>query len=404
MTDLQAVTFSSGNNQPDYDVIIVGGGVYGLSLGCNILEKQPKKSVCILERGILPMGASSKNAGFGTFIGYIEFISEIESKGWDRASRDMLDRYTGIQMLLKRVNNDPNIIKQTGCYDIIYEQEVASLGRLEEINARLKHLFPQGLFSIRNDMIPKLGMNPDKVKALVHNPLEWQLNTGRFLIKLLKYFQSMGGLYLTACEVTSHRSIPIYPSANQPVDQQNTPCKYSEIKIKDPTGKGSDQALTCRTAVFCINSFAKSFMKDTNIVPGRGQVMITKPIPTLNFESNFFADYGYYYMRTVNGRILLGGARHLRRDEEETHKLENTDFYKQHLPAKLQEFFPKMKFEVDFFWSGIMGFKQGTDQYVIQRLDDGVFSVFGCQGNGMCLTTYVTSVAYNRIFGPQSKL
>jgi gamma-glutamylputrescine oxidase len=404
MFDLKTSTFSSSNIDLDYDIIIVGGGVYGLSLGCTILERQPSKSVCILERGILPMGASSRNAGFGTFVGYIEFVNEVESKGWERASKDMLDRYTGLQMLLKRVNNDPEIVKLTGCYDIIYEQDIGKLDRLEEINDRLRNLFPGGLFSLRRDMIPILQMDNGPVRALVHNPLEWQINTGKFLIRLMKQFQSMGGIYLTACEVTSHYLLLAPSSPNQSGNRRNASSTYAGVNIKDPTGKGPDHTLKCKTVIFCINSFAKTLVKNSTIVPGRGQVMITKPIPTLNFESNFFADYGYYYMRTVNGRILLGGARHLQRDIEETHEFVNTPFYKDHLPNKLREFFPRMKFEVDFFWSGIMGFNSNSGQYTIEKIDEGVFSVFGCQGNGMCLTTYVTSVAHEVIFGLKSKL
>lgn len=36
----------------------------GLSVGCSVLEKHPNKKVVILERGVIPTGASTKNAGF----------------------------------------------------------------------------------------------------------------------------------------------------------------------------------------------------------------------------------------------------------------------------------------------------------------------------------------------------
>ena len=35
----------------------------GLSVAANVLEKHPEKKVVILERGLLPTGASTKNAG-----------------------------------------------------------------------------------------------------------------------------------------------------------------------------------------------------------------------------------------------------------------------------------------------------------------------------------------------------
>jgi glycine/D-amino acid oxidase-like deaminating enzyme len=36
----------------------------GLSTACSILEKHPEQQVVILEKGVIPTGASTKNAGF----------------------------------------------------------------------------------------------------------------------------------------------------------------------------------------------------------------------------------------------------------------------------------------------------------------------------------------------------
>lgn len=38
--------------------------IVGLSVAACVLEKHPKKRVILLERGVLPTGASTKNAGF----------------------------------------------------------------------------------------------------------------------------------------------------------------------------------------------------------------------------------------------------------------------------------------------------------------------------------------------------
>jgi glycine/D-amino acid oxidase-like deaminating enzyme len=51
----------------EYDVIVVGAGITGLSTAVSIKEKNPKISVLVVERGILPTGASTKNAGFACF-------------------------------------------------------------------------------------------------------------------------------------------------------------------------------------------------------------------------------------------------------------------------------------------------------------------------------------------------
>ena len=49
------------------DVIVIGGGIIGLSVAISLLESNSKLSVLLLERGVFPSGASTKNAGFACF-------------------------------------------------------------------------------------------------------------------------------------------------------------------------------------------------------------------------------------------------------------------------------------------------------------------------------------------------
>ena len=46
------------------DLIIVGSGIVGLTAAIHFKAKYPNKKVLVLERGIIPQGASTKNAGF----------------------------------------------------------------------------------------------------------------------------------------------------------------------------------------------------------------------------------------------------------------------------------------------------------------------------------------------------
>ncbi|MEI7508538.1 MAG: FAD-dependent oxidoreductase, partial [Flavobacterium sp.] len=49
------------------DFTIVGSGIVGLHCALNIRERFPASKILILEKGILPQGASTKNAGFACF-------------------------------------------------------------------------------------------------------------------------------------------------------------------------------------------------------------------------------------------------------------------------------------------------------------------------------------------------
>lgn len=53
------LSFWEKNSLLNYDVIIVGSGILGLSTACEIKERRPEKNVLILERGIFPTGAST---------------------------------------------------------------------------------------------------------------------------------------------------------------------------------------------------------------------------------------------------------------------------------------------------------------------------------------------------------
>ncbi len=49
------------------DVAIVGSGIVGLSTAIYIQKNYPDYKILVLERGVLPQGASTKNAGFACF-------------------------------------------------------------------------------------------------------------------------------------------------------------------------------------------------------------------------------------------------------------------------------------------------------------------------------------------------
>ena len=51
----------------DIDYAIIGSGIVGLSAAIELKEKYPKAKVVVLEKGFLPSGASTKNAGFACF-------------------------------------------------------------------------------------------------------------------------------------------------------------------------------------------------------------------------------------------------------------------------------------------------------------------------------------------------
>ena len=63
------------------DFIVIGSGFTGLWSAYYLKKRYPDKSVVILERGIIPSGASSRNAGFACFGSFTELESDTQQHG-----------------------------------------------------------------------------------------------------------------------------------------------------------------------------------------------------------------------------------------------------------------------------------------------------------------------------------
>ena len=62
-----------------YDIIIVGGGFTGLHLATYLKKFNPHLEILILEKNIIPDGASAKNAGFACFANYTELLKDLQT-------------------------------------------------------------------------------------------------------------------------------------------------------------------------------------------------------------------------------------------------------------------------------------------------------------------------------------
>ena len=61
------------------DVILVGGGLMGLWTAYELKKKNPYLKITILERNTIPLGASTRNAGFACFGSPTEIIHDMFS-------------------------------------------------------------------------------------------------------------------------------------------------------------------------------------------------------------------------------------------------------------------------------------------------------------------------------------
>ncbi|MDP4988590.1 MAG: FAD-dependent oxidoreductase, partial [Polaribacter sp.] len=90
------------------DFTIVGSGIIGLNCALQLKKKYPNARILILEKGILPQGASTKNAGFACFGSLSEIIDDLNFHSEEEVFQLVEKRWEGLQLLRSNLG-DKNI-------------------------------------------------------------------------------------------------------------------------------------------------------------------------------------------------------------------------------------------------------------------------------------------------------
>ena len=102
----------------DIDLIIVGSGIVGLNAAISYKEKHKKAKVVVIERGILPHGASTKNAGFACFGSVSELLSDLKKNKEELVWQTVEMRIKGLALLKKRLGDKQIDYKELGGYEL----------------------------------------------------------------------------------------------------------------------------------------------------------------------------------------------------------------------------------------------------------------------------------------------
>ena len=350
------------------DIIIVGGGILGLSTACSLKEKHPKRSVLVLERGIIPAGASTKNAGFACFGSLTELVKDMETLGESKMLQLVEKRWRGLAMLEERLGEEAMDFQHQGGFELLTEKELYILQFLGPMNELLFPLFEMEVFYSTPSKIKEFGFNNEIVKDVIFNPFEGEIDTGKMMKALTRTAQLLGIEILTGAEVTA-----LHPSE-----------RSVEIEVNHT---GENFRFNANKAAVCTNAFLSRLFSGMNVVPGRGQVLITKPIPNLKLKGAFHFDEGFYYFRNYKERVLFGGGRNQDIEKETTTEFASNKKILNDLKEKLSTIIlPDIPHEIDYSWQGIMGF--GATKFpVIETPLPNIFTALGCNGMGVALSS-----------------
>lgn len=353
----------------EYDYIIIGGGLMGMHIAYELREKYPHAQIVILERGILPSGASTKNAGFACFGSLSEVVHDMNTIGIDAALHIVEKRYQGIALLKDRIGDSFMEYENHGGSELLFEKDIHLLDRVDEVNHLMKTIFPKNPYVVNHQKLINEGFNISVIKGLIYSPFEGQIHSGAMVKRFLQLLRQKDIQILTGAEVRN-------------VEENNVIVHHSVLQT-DITFKAHQHIFITS------NAFASQFAQATELKPGRGQILLTKPIDTLPFQGVYHMDEGYYYFRNVGNRILLGGARNMDFTGETTFSMQTTEPIIQHLKQIVQEvIIPHTQVEIEMQWAGIMGFTSTKEPYVAKQ---NVYSTvaMSCNGMGVALSGIV---------------
>jgi glycine/D-amino acid oxidase-like deaminating enzyme len=135
--------------------------------------------------------------------------------------------------------------------------------------------------------------------------------------------------------------------------------------------------------------------------PVRAQMMATEPIAPV-LDRPVYSHEGYFYIRQRwDGRVLVGGARHLHLEQETGYEDGTTPELQDDLAAYLADHFPEVaNARIDRRWSGTMGFSPDGLPVVgtVPGVPGAIYAA-GFTGHGMGYSMRFGDLLASRLLG-----
>jgi glycine/D-amino acid oxidase-like deaminating enzyme len=385
------------------DLVIVGCGFVGLWTAYEAIHQNPKLQITILERGTIPSGASTRNAGFSCFGSVSELMSDVQLMGEAAMLETVKMRYDGLQRIQEVFKAKEIDYDEWGGYELFEgkktikdtkvskgsSNELYDISKLESDIAYLNKILAPALktpkkngkylpiYTNASKDIKKLGFQG--IEALAFNQLEGQLNSAKLVLALQKAVQAKGVQILFSTEVQ----------------------KFKSHKKGVTITTNLDAPLETKQFLVCTNGFAKQLIPNLDVVPARGQVFVTEPIKNLKFKGCFHFDEGYYYFRNLGNRLLLGGARNADFKNEKTYSLATSATIQKVLEKFMMErILPKgtKKPKIELRWSGTMGIGS-IKKPIIEQVQPNVYCAVRMSGMGVAIAPIVAKKALKLMKG-----
>lgn len=357
------------------DLCIIGAGIVGLSSALAYRDLSPESRIVVLERGMIPQGASTRNAGFACFGSLSELADDYSRSDEHEVNETIKMRWEGLQLLRKNVSDHNMDYQSRGGIEVFRNKSDFDryAAYASEFNEKLYDLIGlKDIYTVEKASPVSLGM--DGFVGMIKNQYEGLLHPGKMMQTLISNCRQENIEIFFGAEV------------NQIIEEE----EMAQIQMKGGQLKSNK-------VLVATNGFAKALISTVDVNPARNLVLLTSEIDDLRIPTGIHLDSGYVYFRPVGKRLLLGGARNLDEITETTEQFGENSMIRDHLEFLLREqILPNKKFAIEHSWSGIMGVSK-VKKPIIKMISERIGVAVRMGGMGVAIGSFVGKQAAKMI-------
>jgi glycine/D-amino acid oxidase-like deaminating enzyme len=370
----------STEHKVSVDVVIVGGGIAGLSTAFWLNKEDPSLKIAIVEKYELGDGATGRNAGFIT-CGSVEHFNRLVGKHGKQEAEEIWKFSEQNLHLLKEhiIQDKKNIVdfQEQGSFSLASTQtELAELKKSAEIMKTFKI----------------------NVEEVAESDLQHSLGVQNF-VGGIKYLDDASVHPLKLLNLIKQK---LLASTNVISFYENAEVFAIESGNSGKIVKTKKAEFSCALVILATNGYSAllhSFFAD-KIFPTRGQVLATAPVP-LFMEGPCYANFVLDYFRQLpSGEVIIGGFRQLQKDAEVGYSDQTTEVIQLALEKFIQEYIPALlNIKITHRWSGVMGFSvDGQPMLGCLPNDNEVFFLGGFTAHGLGLAFHTAKTLVDCIY------